>query len=137
MTNSDSAGDAAFIKTDVLGRTRTTKKQREAILDAFDKSGLSGPDFARVHGINYQTFATWRQKRRREQGAYPKAPAAFKAADKPPESFTLIEATVESPQQRDVLTLEIGKEARLIISDASQLPLVVELLKHWQGNSAC
>ena len=137
MTDSDSASDTTLVKTDVLGRTRTTKEQREAILDAFDKSGLSGPDFARVHGINYQTFATWRQKRRREQGAYPKAPAASKAASKPLEAFTLIEATVESPQQGDALTLEIGKEARLVITDSSQIPFAVELLKHWQGYSAC
>lgn len=137
MTDSDSLSDAALVKTDALGRTRTTKEQREAILDAFDKGGLSGPDFARVHGINYQTFATWRQKRRKEQGVYPKAPGASKAASKPLKPFTLIEATVEPPQQGDALTLEIGKEARLIISDASQLPLVVELLKHWQGNTAC
>lgn len=74
MTDSDSAGDSAFLKTDALGRTRTTKEQRIAILDAFDQSGLSGPDFARVHGIKYQTLATWRQKRRKEQGRSSKTP---------------------------------------------------------------
>lgn len=137
MADSDSDKDSAFVKTDALGRTRTTKEQREAILDAFDKSGLSGPDFARVHEINYQTFATWRQKRRREQGNYPKDPATSKAVDKPLESFTLIEAAVENLHQGDSLTLEIGKEARLVITNSSQLPLAVALLKHWQGNSAC
>ena len=51
MTDSDSSGGTELVKTDVMGRLRTTRKQREAFLDAFDKGGLSGPDFARVHGI--------------------------------------------------------------------------------------
>ncbi len=137
MADSDSVENSACVKTDALGRTRTTKEQREAILNAFDKSGLSGPDFARVHEINYQTFASWRQKRRRKQGNHPKAPAASKATGESLETFTLIEATVEPPQQEDALTLEIGKGARLVITDSSQIPLAVELLNHWQGDPVC
>ena len=65
MTDSDVQEKVQLLKTDALGRVRTTREQREAILDAFETGALSGPEFAQVHGINYQTFATWRQKRRR------------------------------------------------------------------------
>jgi len=45
----------ALIKTDVLGRLHRT---REQILDEYELSGLSGPKFAALCGVKYQTFAT-------------------------------------------------------------------------------
>jgi transposase-like protein len=61
------------LKTDVLGRVKVSREHREALLDAFETSGLSGVAFARHHGVTYPTFATWMQKRRRERGLYPVA----------------------------------------------------------------
>jgi hypothetical protein len=40
-------------------------------LDAFEQAGISGKAFARLHGVNYQTFASWIQSRRKERGLYP------------------------------------------------------------------
>ena len=65
MTDSDVDERLEILKTDALGRVQTTREQRELFLDEFDRSGVSGPKFAEVHGINYQTFATWRQNRKR------------------------------------------------------------------------
>ena len=45
-----------ILKSDRRGRIRFTPEQRTAILDAYDASGLSGPKFAQLHGVNYQTF---------------------------------------------------------------------------------
>ena len=42
-----------LLKTDVLGRVML---QREAVLDAFEASGMTGQAFARQHRINIQTF---------------------------------------------------------------------------------
>lgn len=53
-----------MLRTDRAGRVRRTAEQRAAILVEFDRSGLSGPQFARVSGISYQTLATWLKKRR-------------------------------------------------------------------------
>jgi len=50
-----------ILKRDVLGRVTVTKAQREALLDEFERSGLSGPRFAAMVGLKYQTFATWRR----------------------------------------------------------------------------
>jgi hypothetical protein len=64
MTNTTQT-DEVVIKADVLGRVRTSRERREQLLDEFEKSGLTGQKYAAVVGINYQTFATWAQKRRR------------------------------------------------------------------------
>jgi len=57
-----------ILKTDVLGRVTVGREQREAILNAFEVSGMTGQAFALHHGIKIQTFASWIQKRRRARG---------------------------------------------------------------------
>lgn len=46
------------LKRDMLGSVTATKEQREALLDDYERSGLKGKPFARVAGLNYQTFAS-------------------------------------------------------------------------------
>ncbi|SHJ08661.1 hypothetical protein SAMN02745181_1156, partial [Rubritalea squalenifaciens DSM 18772] len=78
MTSTNSPGNP-LIKTDCIGRVRLDKKHREALLDTFEKSPLSGTKFAALHGVKYQTFATWVQNRKRERDEYPVVPG-----DEPP-----------------------------------------------------
>ena len=59
-----------LLKTDVLGRSRMSPAQREAILDTFEASSMTGQAFALQHGIKIQTFASWIQKRRHARGDY-------------------------------------------------------------------
>lgn len=40
------AAELELLKTDALGRVKVPVKKREAILDAFEQSGLSGTAFA-------------------------------------------------------------------------------------------
>jgi len=54
MTTMTDAGN--LIKVDCLGRVRASAAQRDALLDVFAASGLSGPQFAAQHGVKYQTF---------------------------------------------------------------------------------
>jgi hypothetical protein len=71
MTDSDSGkAGTKILKRDAVGRVRTSVRQREALMDAYERSGLSGPKFAKVSGVCYQTFACWMQKRRRARGDY-------------------------------------------------------------------
>ena len=44
-------GAESVLKRDVLGRVKTTPGQRAAVLDEFERSGLSGPKFAAVAGV--------------------------------------------------------------------------------------
>ena len=58
------------LKTDVIGRVRITAKHREALLDAYEASSMTGMKFAAAHGVKYPTFASWIQRRRRDRGQY-------------------------------------------------------------------
>ena len=66
----DSLGAGEILKVDVLGRVTVPREKREELLDTFEKSGMSGAQFAQHHGIHVQTFASWIQKRRRARGDY-------------------------------------------------------------------
>lgn len=72
VPSSESSEAGALIRTDVLGRLHRTREQRERILDEYGRSGLSGPKFAALCGVKYQTFATWLQRRQRQRNVYPK-----------------------------------------------------------------
>jgi hypothetical protein len=118
--------DEVVIKADVLGRVRTSRERREQLLDEFERSGLTGQKFAEVVGIKYQTFATWAQKRRRQQGAYP--------AMRRPKQLRWLEAVVEEkPSGGDKnplpLVLELPGGAKVQITDARQAALAAVLLR--------
>lgn len=57
--------DEVILKADALGRVRTPALRREQLLDEFERTGMSGVQFAAFIGVKYQTFATWAQLRRR------------------------------------------------------------------------
>jgi hypothetical protein len=64
MTNT--TGQDQIVKIDRIGRIKTPRERREALLAEFDRSGMSGQQFAKWAGIKYGTFITWVQKRRRK-----------------------------------------------------------------------
>ena len=57
-------GSEEVLKQDTRGRIRVPRERRESVLDEFERSGLTGAKFARLAGINYQTFAGWVQRRK-------------------------------------------------------------------------
>jgi hypothetical protein len=59
--------EPVILKTDGRGRVRTPLAQREALLDGFERSGLSGMKFAALHGVKYPSFANWVQQRKRRR----------------------------------------------------------------------
>ncbi len=63
----DHSKDGQVLKSDTRGRVWSTPAQRQALLEQFERSGLSGPRFAAVAGIKYQTFIGWRRKQRLAQ----------------------------------------------------------------------
>ena len=77
MTNTIVEGGVGqvILKTDRFGRVKVSAARRNALLDEYECSGLSGMEFAAMMGIKYPTFATWVQKRRieRDKPAVPKA----------------------------------------------------------------
>ena len=66
MTSTETTTEIV-LKSDGLGRIRTPRDVREAMLDEFERSGMSGAAFARTHGVKYSTFAYWISRRRKQR----------------------------------------------------------------------
>jgi hypothetical protein len=121
-------GGLEIFKTDARGHIRMPVERREALLDEFEKSGLSGAKFARLAGIHYGTFATWAQRRRKERAASGTAPGSG--------PVRLIEATVEGATRTETgsmadaggLVIELPGGGRVRVESPMQLRLAAELL---------
>jgi hypothetical protein len=100
-------------------RERVSAQRREALLDEFERSGLSGAQFARRAGLKYPTFAAWRRNRRRKTHATP-SPSRTKAV-------AFIEALPDE-DPRGVLSVELAGVARVEVGSSSQLRAVAELI---------
>lgn len=127
--------EALILKTDALGRVHMPKERREAILDAFERSGMSGQAFAARVGVKYPTFATWLQRRRRKRGDY--ADKEGKQVQAAP--ITLLEAVVESESApcAGALEVETPQGLKLHIRSGAEVALAAELLRALSGGSSC
>jgi len=114
-----------ILKQDRNGRVRTPRGKQEAILDEFDRSGMSGAEFAQYLGIKYQTFATWVQKRRKRKGG---GKIVAKSA------VSWLEAEVggggESQAGKLVLVVELAGGARMRVGDEREAKLAAAELRH-------
>lgn len=131
MMNADEP--TAILKRDATGRVSMPKEKREALLDEFERSSLSGAAFARAAGIRYPTFAYWVQQRRHARGEY--------QAKAPPSGLRLVEAmlpgsaTSQASVERLVAPQPEGLEillpggARVVVVNLSQAGLAAQLLK--------
>jgi DNA-binding transcriptional regulator YiaG len=139
-----------ILRTDVLGRVQTPADLREAILDEFEKSGLSGTKFAKTRGIKYPTFATWIQERRKVRGQYPDPVVAqvspeaslgstplWDGTDRK-KSFTFVELIRKQseptpPTQNDggdrLLLIELGDNVKIHVQNDQHILLVAKLIK--------
>lgn len=121
------------LRRDALGRVSISKDKREALLDEFERSGLKGGPFAKMAGVNYQTFASWIQRRRHERGDYPLNP---KLPSKP---LCLIEAVVDADSATSPAVVDTPRAISLVVrlpgggslelSDVTQVPVAVQLLQ--------
>ena len=123
-----------LLKTDVLGRVRMLPEKREAILDEFEGSGMSGQAFAGHIGVNYQTFATWVQKRRKARGQYPRKKGRVKTASPPTRGLSelaLVEAVIESPPQggSGAVEIESGGGFKVRLSRGEDVELAVQVIR--------
>jgi hypothetical protein len=120
------------LKTDTRGRVRTPVRRREALLDEFERSGVSAKKFALLVGIKHQTFATWVTQRRKLRGKV----CGPRPAEPPPAMPKLqwVEAVVEKeralPSEKEgALSMHLPCGARLEIWDGRQAVLAAELLR--------
>ena len=116
-------GRLALLRADARGRVRRSAGQRAEILAAFDQSGVSAAEFARLVGVKYPTLAGWLHRRGRPRGEVGpgKAPAV-----------RFVEAAV--PPTPVPVELELPGPVKLRLSEPAQVPLVVALLR---GLASC
>ena len=112
--------DSTIIRTGSDGRLRFTPAQREELLDAFDRSGLSAMAFARSHGVKYQTFIAWRRKRREQ--------ADVAAAGSGPAFAEVMVADRKSAAPVAALRVILPCGSAIEITSRAALPLAIELL---------
>ena len=118
--------ESSLIKTDALGRMQRTPEQRERILDEYERSGLSGPKFAALCGVKYQTFASWLSRRKSRCQPHPKRQPQRKAATQ----VQWLEASVRSAEASSSgLLLQLPGGVRAQISSQSHIPLAAALVR--------
>jgi hypothetical protein len=134
MTSPNSGNlDDKIIRADGLGRLLVRAQQRAAILKAFDESSMSAMAFCRQHGLSYSTFATWIQRRRREQSSLAKSDTTAKPA------FAEVVMDDGKPTPKTALPLRVTLRSGVSfeISSAEQLPLVVGLIQSLAASRSC
>ena len=131
-----------ILKRDQRGRIWIKPKRREALLDEFERSGLSGAQFARLTGVNYSSFQNWVARRRQKRGHGLEAPGEKRPTVAEPREVRLVEAVVESdgesrgpapapplPGPSGVgLLVELPGGSRMQIETPVQLQMAAELL---------
>ena len=133
-------GKQNLLKQDVRGRVRTPAERREVLLDEFDRSGLSGPKFAELVGVKYQTLAGWVHERRKKR---PRVPAESASAVS---SLRLVEAVVAREAEghtggptcgSGMLQVHLADGVRIEIGDVQQLKLAVSLIRTLSREGRC
>lgn len=57
-----------ILKVDEAGRLRAPREKQEAVLDEYERSGMTGMQFARHVGVKYPMLMNWVQRRKRDRG---------------------------------------------------------------------
>jgi hypothetical protein len=117
-------------KVDRRGRVHVPAARREALLDAFERSGTSAPEFARLVGVKYATLAGWRA-RRQQQRALPGRPLEGRESAAPARQFfeALVEAVPSAAPTGPGLVLELPGGGRAVVSAPGQIAWAAELLR--------
>ena len=113
-----------ILKVDEAGRVQTPPEKREGMLAEYDRSGMTGAQFARFVGVRYSTLMYWLQKRRKEAGQNDQT--AAHSQDHP----GWLEARVEGEAPKsENLVVEVGGGVRILVSNRTQATLAGEVLR--------
>ena len=121
-----------ILKVDEVGRVQTPPEKREAMLAEYERSGMTGAQFARFVGVRYSTLMYWLQKRRKEAGHGEQI--ATRRQDHP----RWLEARVEGevPKSENIV-VEVGGGIRMQVGNHTQAVLAGEVLRAMGLNRGC
>lgn len=99
-----------ILKVDEVGRVQTPPEKRRQIVEEFERSGMTGAQFARHIGVKYPTMMAWVQAQKREcqPEGKPGGPQWLEAVVEP-----------ETAMSGD-LSIEVPGGLRLRVSSADQ-----------------
>jgi transposase-like protein len=124
------ATNHAILKSDRRGRLRYSKEQKSALVEAYQASGLSGPRFAALHGVNYQTLAGWLQKHKQTA-------STAVGRQTPPSPLLLVEAEFRSMPPTGAMELILPGGAKLTLTTAGHIPLAAALIRELANPRPC
>jgi transposase-like protein len=125
------ATNDGIIKADRRGRLRYTPEQKSAMVDAYQASGLSGPRFAALHGVKYQTLAGWLQKRRRKAVAQPRGLPG-------PALLSFVAAELREPTESgNAMEIMLTGGTRISVSAPGQVRLAAALIRELEKPLPC
>src|ERR1051325_5167831 len=120
-----------ILPTDSKGRVRVSRQRREQLLDEFEKSGMTGSQFAKTVGLKYTTFAFWRQQRQKRKPAL--------AGPQPQKATTVewLETVIDKAQASGLvsgatLIVRLPSGAAIELAHASQASVAAALLRAWE-----
>jgi hypothetical protein len=113
--------DSTIIRTGSDGRLRYSPTQRQELLDAFARSGMSAMNFSRRHGVHYQTFIAWLRKRRQNP--------CVAGATGPAFAEILLDGQAPG-NSSGVLRIVLPCGAAIELASRAALPLALELLSN-------
>lgn len=145
LTLTTARGNGQLLRRDARGRVRTGRERRESLLAQFDRSGVSAAVFARMAGINYQTFAGWLHVRRRRGQRVVRAGSNRKDRVQWIEAVPLVPKDPASTSADDALPapgmvrLHLPGGAWLTVSSGPSVAVAAELVRALaaQGGGAC
>ena len=144
MTSTKSTDEV--LKQATRGRVRMPRERICALLDEFERSGLSAAAFARMVGVKYPTFMNWVQRRRKErtaEGEEASKPEIVSAessevgasTEPMPKGILLLEAVMDTPAERGRsavklggLLIELPGDCRMRVDTPGQLQMAGELV---------
>ena len=121
-----------ILKVDEVGRVQTPPEKREAMLAEYERSGMTGAQFARFVGVRYSTLMYWLQKRRKEAGH------GEQIATRRQDHSRWLEARVEGevPKSENIV-VEVGGGIRMLVGNHTQAVLAGEVLRAMGLNRGC
>ncbi len=120
-TDLDSDPGHELLKLDSRGRVQISPERREALLEEFDRSGMTGAGFARHYGIKYTTFAHWIRMRKRARGHVEQSSSRDK--------FMLVSQEGAACTSTSGLTIDLPHGAKVTISTPAQAELAGALIR--------
>jgi hypothetical protein len=114
------ANGGVILKVDQRSRVRRSAGQREELLAAYERSGLSGPQFAAVTGVKYQTLAGWARRRR---------PGGTATPAKQRRTIKWVEAVMEQAASPGGLKLQLPGGVTTEVADEKQAVLAAILVR--------